>query len=116
MNLAWPIQNIINLHPELLEPKLDSRTICKSSMIYRFWTRSRKLVVRAWEATVSAAFDGAKKGSSALTAAAARSLKCEVAQRANQKVGVILFDMHNFPIRLSLSPSLSRGRKLTPHL
>ena len=74
----------------------SQRTIAKTPLVYRMWARSRRKPIAKWEATLVKPYDTASKNSSALVAAANRSLFAEICVRNNLKVCATLYDLHKF--------------------
>jgi len=90
-----PIQNMLNLHPLLGKPGGGSRTICKTPMLYRHALRGRNSVA-VWESFMTAGYDTAGKGKSALLAAAYRSIKAEVYSLTEDQVIGVFHDFAKF--------------------
>jgi hypothetical protein len=93
---AWGHQMFLNLHPELGKEAGGVRTIAKTPKLYRLWARTRRLPVATWEAKLVKPYDTAGKGSSALLAAADRSMFAEIAVRNKKKVCGSFFDLRKF--------------------
>ena len=94
--MAWPHQNLLNLHPELGKVGGGFRTIAKTPKLYRLWARTRRAPVAKWEAKLVKPYDKAGKGSSALVAAASRSVIAEIAMKNGHKVCGTFFDLQIF--------------------
>ena len=93
---AWPHQILLNMHPELGKTSGGFRTIAKTPKQYRLWARSRRAPILEWENTLCKPYDTACKGSSALIAAADRSMCAEIAVRDNKHVCGSFFDLQKF--------------------
>ena len=96
--MAWPHQNLLNLHPELSKIGGGFRTIAKTAKLYRLWARTRRAPVAKWEAQLVKPYDKAGKGSSALVAAASRSVVAEIAMKNGHKVCGTFFIFRSFLI------------------
>ena len=96
VELSWAHQILLNLHPELGKDSGGFRTISKTPKLYRLWVRTRKYAIDKWEKTLDKPYDTACKGSSALMAAAHRSMLSEIAVRNGFQVAGSFFDMAKF--------------------
>ena len=72
------------------------RSIAKTPKLYRIWARTRRAAVAQWEASLHKPYDKAGKSSSALVAAASRSLVAEIATKNGLKVCGSFFDLQKF--------------------
>ena len=61
-------------------------------MLYRIWGVCRRPLVKAWEVRNEVAWDKARPGSSALSAAYERGFDAEVATHNKEQVGTTLWD------------------------
>jgi len=93
--IAIPHQFLLSLNALLGKPSGDSRTVCKTPMLYRITTRADKSV-RQWEVENAKSFDSAGVGSSALLAALGRNLTAEVAHWLGLFSASIFNDYHKF--------------------
>ena len=83
--------------PELGKSAGGARTIAKTpSLAYRMWARSRRKPIANWELSLDKPYDTATKKSSALVAAANRSLFSEICVRNKMQVCAALYDLHKF--------------------
>ena len=101
-NLAWALQILSVLAVELGKASGGERTIALTPMMYALWCKTRKAGVRQWQQDKALPSNTAKKGSSALKAAAARSLTAEIAYILNKSVGAALFDFKKKLTQLTL--------------
>ena len=106
--MAWPHQNLLNLHPELGKVGGGFRTIAKTPKLYRLWARTRRAPVAKWEAKLVKPYDKAGKGSSALVAAASSSVVAEIAMKMGTKSVEPFLIFRSFLILLSPPPCMSR--------
>ena len=90
--LSWAHQMLLEINPELGKPGGGERTISLTPKIYRLWTKTRKMVLSGWQNDNAAHYNAAKKGSSALKAAAWRALFAEVHTALGSTVGSMLYD------------------------
>jgi hypothetical protein len=93
--LVIPFQIIMSLNSLLGKPSGDSRTICKTPMLYRIMCRADK-DVRKWELDNARDFDTARVKSSALLAALKRNLHSEICFWLGMIVASIFNDFHKF--------------------
>ena len=79
---AWPIQSLMNIIVLMGTPNGGIRPIALMPILYRLWSRARKLDIVGWEQTRQGHWDAAVRGSSALQAAIIGSLFEEVGSYA----------------------------------
>ena len=92
-SLAWAHQLLLVISLELGKSTGGFRTIAKTPKVYRLWARERRHPVSVWEQCLDKPYDTASNGSSALLAAAERSMFAEVAHRNHQKCCGTFFDL-----------------------
>ena len=91
---AWPAHILINIIVLMGKPPPGGvRPIALMPMIYRLWTKIRKVYIDEWEALHRGPWDAAVKGSSALRAAVLSMFHDELATLSEEEVAKILWDM-----------------------
>ncbi len=81
-------------------------------MIYRLWTKIRKVYIDEWEALHRGPWDAAVKGSSALRAAVLSMFHDELATLSEEEVAKILWDMEKFYDNIHIGLLIKRAEDL----
>lgn len=106
--IAMPHQFLLSLNALLGKPSGDSRTVCKTPMLYRMLLRNDQLV-RQWEMSNRAPFDSATTGASALLAALKRNLLSEIAHWSGMRSGAMFNDYNKFFDTINISKLLEEA-------
>ena len=81
-------------------------------MLYRLWTKIRRLYIIQWEISHQGPWDAAVKGSSALRAACLTLFCDEVAAYDGQYVARMLWDMEKFYDSINICKLIERALEL----
>ena len=90
---AWPEEIRLCLMTWLSKHTGGCRTVAKSPTVYRLWCGVRKPITKQWEKDHAVDWDTCLPGSSALTAALARSGQAELALLSGDHFVACLWDM-----------------------
>ena len=94
------------------KPNGGIRPIALMPMLYRLWTKIRKVNIGQWESVHGGPWDAALKGSSALRAAVYGTFFDELCSEEDRYIASILYDMEKFYDNISIPKLLGEAEQL----